>query len=345
MPSERLRAAKYAYTTRIVQPKDISTLVTGGVTPRSGDLVLAHVDEIGHHKALSLRDGRRSHLFVGDEVVVCYGNRYATDQFEALVPTDLLSCHLVAAGGLAGRVVSWHDDMEPPTTITPIGLLGNGRRPLNLSRFGRKPLNPSTKRPSTVAVLGTSMNSGKTTAAAYLVRGLANAGLRVGAAKITGTGAPGDPSLFQDAGADPVLDFTDAGFASTYLASPGHIRRIVGTLTSHIAATGVGAMVLEIADGLFQQETAELVTTGWFARAIDGIVFCGGEAMAASAGVEFLRRRGLRVVAVSGRLSRSELGIREAHAATALPVLDLAALQDPHRVLELIAPSRQTIPA
>ena len=41
-------------------------------------------------------------------------------------------------------------------------------------------------------VAGTAMNAGKTTAAARLIKGLQRAGLRVGAAKVTGTGAGGD---------------------------------------------------------------------------------------------------------------------------------------------------------
>ena len=60
------------------------------------------------------------------------------------------------------------------------------------------------------------MNSGKTTTAAHLIKGLVQAGLKVGAAKLTGTGAVGDIWLMQDAGANLVLDFTDTGFPSTY---------------------------------------------------------------------------------------------------------------------------------
>ena len=54
------------------------------------------------------------------------------------------------------------------------------------------------------------MNSGKTTTVAAITHGLTAAGLRVGAMKVTGTGAGGDPFLFADAGAAEVLDFTSA---------------------------------------------------------------------------------------------------------------------------------------
>lgn len=66
-----------------------------------------------------------------------------------------------------------------------------------------------------IAVLGTSMNPGKTTAAA-LVRGLSAAGYRVAAVKATGTGSGNDVWSYADAGAALTLDFTDAGYPSTY---------------------------------------------------------------------------------------------------------------------------------
>ena len=50
------------------------------------------------------------------------------------------------------------------------------------------------------------MDAGKTQTATFLVRGMVTAGLRVGYAKVTGTGAGGDIWWLKDAGADPVLE-------------------------------------------------------------------------------------------------------------------------------------------
>src|SRR5919106_1957610 len=108
LPPERLRRVKFAYTTRHVHHDAIGGLLTGQLRPRAGDLVLARVDELGQHKRIELGDGRRSFLFPGAEIVVCSGNRYAPDQFEAEVPHDLSPCHLVAAGGGAAGALSRH---------------------------------------------------------------------------------------------------------------------------------------------------------------------------------------------------------------------------------------------
>jgi hypothetical protein len=179
------------------------------------------------------------------------------------------------------------------------------------------------------------MNAGKTTTAANLIHGLARGGMRVGAAKVTGTGAGGDAWLMRDAGASMVLDFTDAGLASTYLASLEQIQASMTTLLGHLCAAWVDAIVLEVADGLYQGETAKLVSGSYFKEAVDGVVFAAGDAMGAAGGVDWLRTRGVPVRAVSGVLTASPLAVREAQQAAGVPVLDLQALRDPTVVTHL----------
>ena len=327
---ERILRAKVSYTPRHVNLEAATALLTGeDVAPNVGDLVLARVEKIGQHAGLELTSGRRAILFPGDEIVVCYGNRYAPDQFEAEVPHDLAPCHLVAAGGIAARALSWHANMKSPTVITPVGLLAdaNGQR-INLSsavvaRPGRpRPL------PYTVAVVGTAMNAGKTTTAANLIRGLANAGLKVGAAKVTGTGSGKDVWFMGDAGARLALDFTDAGFPSTFRVTAAEVEGILATLTGHLARSGVDVIVLEVADGLYQTETAALLDSPVFARTVNSVIFAAGDAMGAAAGVEWLRRKNLPVLAVSGLLTASPLAITEAANATGLPIFDKKMLRD-----------------
>lgn len=331
LPGRRLHAAKAAYTTRHVE-LDVATRLMTGVPPNVGDLVLARVTELGQHNRIELAHGRRAAMFVGDEIVVAYGNRYAPDQFEASVPSDLGPCELVAAGGIAARVLSAHGKMAPATSLEPVGLLASaGGDRLNLRRgvVGEPVAAPTRDRPLTIAVVGASMNSGKTTTAAYLVRGLRLAGLRVGAAKATGTGAGGDVWLLSDAGAFPVYDFTNAGWPSTYLVSQEDVRDIFVTLTDRLAEDGCEIVVIEVADGVFQQETSALLVDPVFAERVDAVIFASYDALGATAGVHWLRNRGLAPIAVSGVVSSSPLATREAEAAANSPVWDLRQLSDP----------------
>ena len=101
LPGTRLKQAKWAYTTRRIKQDRHFQLLSGAIIPEAGDLVLARVEELGQHKRLELVSSRRARLFEGDEIVVAYGARYAPRQFEAVVPTRLEPCHLVAGGGIA----------------------------------------------------------------------------------------------------------------------------------------------------------------------------------------------------------------------------------------------------
>lgn len=326
--SGRIDSAKIAFSARRVPKRDMQGLLCGNLRPEPGDLVLARVDEILKHTKLELTDGRKAHMFPGDEIVVAYGNRYAPDQYEALISEDLSPCDLVAAGGMASVEISRHQRMLPPTRISPVGLIAraDGSR-LNLWDYR---IEADTGRPPIAAVLslGTSMNAGKTLTAMSMVRGFKRLGHKVAALKITGTGAGGDMWIVRDAGADVVADFTDAGFASTYLTPIGDIETGCARLMNHAAHVGCDIAVIEIADGLQQIETSQLIHSRPILDVTLGTVFAAYDAMGAKYGADLLREAGHNVLAMSGRLGRSPLGVREAEAATGLRVYSPWELQE-----------------
>ena len=312
-----LQSSPWAFSTRRVDRASVHSLIQSGV-PTAGDLVLAKVDAIGHHANLQLPDGRRRRLFPGDTIVVAYGNRYACEQFEGHVPDGLGPCHLVAGGGIAAHALSWHSRItRGPTRITPFGLLANAAgTPVNLQDFALPTADSTHSKPPVIAVLGTAMDAGKTQTAAFLLRGLRSAGHRVGYIKVTGTGAGGDTWLLQDAGADRVLDFTDAGMASTYLADLEQIEAGMHTMLQDMAQHGMDVVVMEVADGVYQRETSQLIAGKAFSKTVDGVILAARDAMGAATGVTALSSAKPPVLALSGLLTASPLQRREAEAAT-----------------------------
>lgn len=326
----RIQTAKAAFTTSRIPLSKAACLVSGPIQPRTGDVVLARVKEIRRHKKLELPSGRLAQIFPGDEIIICYGNRYAPDQYEAYVPEDLGPCQLVAAGGVAARLTSKCVRIADPTEIEPLGILAeaNGRR-LNLIDWAlpRHPL--PANRPPTVAVIGTSMNAGKTTSVSHLIRGLTQSGYRVGAAKITGTGSGPDRWSMIDSGAEYMVDFTDAGFASTFRCSTGEIEGVLCTLIDFLTEKQCNAIVIEVADGVMQEETAALVRSPCFRNAVDGILFAAGDAMGAVAGVQWLHHHRWPVLGVTGLLTASPLAVREARQAIDVPIFNAEELATP----------------
>jgi hypothetical protein len=139
-----------------------------------------------------------------------------------------------------------------------------------------------------------------------------------------------------DAGAHMMLDFTDVGLASTYRQPLPLLERKIVELVEHLTASGSGVNFIEVADGIYQRETAQVIESEVFQSVADVVVFAANDAMGAAMGVNHLRERGIDVVAVSGRLTRSPLARREAEQATGLPVLGIAELMQPKLVLDLL---------
>ena len=319
-----LRRAKRAYATGRFDLSRADSLVTSGVRPQAGDLLLAKVLRLGQHRKLESPQGRRQTLYADDLILVCYGARYASDQFEALVPDDLGPCDLVAAGGIAARCVARHSAMRKATEIVPLGLVADrAGRVLNLADSAEPFLAVGSQHPFVLAVVGTSMNAGKTTTVASMVRGLVASGLSVGAAKITGTGAGCDRWMMVDAGAETVLDFTDFGYASTYQVPTGEIARVLEGAVAVLGRDGVDVAVVELADGLLFPETARAIELAQFRRLVGGLVLAASDSMSAGFGADWLLQRGLPVLGIAGKLTASPLMMREAEQAAGLPVLTL----------------------
>jgi len=346
LPQSTVNRAKKAFTTRHVPPAAMKTLLTGELVPRPGDLVLARVDRIRQHARIELANGRRSRLFVGDLIVVAYGNRYAPDQFEALVPQDLAPCHLVAGGGVASKMRVRSPKVKPATEITPLGLLADAKgKRLNLQDWCKPGVNPkqASQRDSHLGdvpvflVIGSSMNAGKTTTAARLIHGLAADGYRVGAMKITGTGSGGDLWHFKDAGAMDCVDFTDAGHASTYKASTQACLNVFYSLGDYLLEKGAQVLVVEVADGILQEETEALLKKPDFVRQISATWYCAADSAAALYGLQWLSRHGYSVEALSGVFSSNPLATAEVEKHCQVPVVsknDLTAPGYGHGLME-----------
>jgi hypothetical protein len=337
--------AKWAFTTRRVCQSDAAGLLADFDQARPGDLLLGRVVRIGFQKRLQLASGRPADLYPGDLVVLACGARYAPDQFEGLAELDGDEVDLLAAGGVAGRMRQRNAKVGTPTRIAPIGLISDGAgRVINVADYALA-ARPAPHGLKVIAVVGASMNSGKTTASAALAHGLQRAGFEVAAIKATGTGAFGDFNTFVDAGARYVGDFTDVGMVSTYDEALARIEAGLDTLLAHATDAGCEIAVVELADGVLQQETAALLRRPALRRHLAGVMFAAPDALAAVGGCAVLRDIGLAPFGLTGTLCLSPLGALEAEAATGLTVMSREDLCDPAHASALLAGLRATMPA
>jgi hypothetical protein len=326
--SDEMKARmRVSYALRWVPAQSMSMLLPCPTFPQAGDIVLARLEKIGKNATLELANGRRCSLHEGDLLAVVFGNRYATLQFEGYAQANGDSCDLLSMGGLCGLVESKHAKAADPSKLRLLGALGdrNGS-PLNLKDFALAPV-PSPDQPQVVVVCGTSMDAGKTHTVMSIIMGLRKQGLPVAGIKLTGTATGKDTWNMLDAGACVALDFVDGGFPSTYLSTLEELLNLYNLLISRAVAGGASWVVVEIADGLLQCETAALLQDPGFAASVDAWIFAAGDPLAAAGGVSVLRGWGIEPLAISGVVSMGSLGIKEAQAATGLKCFSASELQ------------------
>lgn len=333
----QLKRAKASFNSRRVELSHAKYLLTD-TSPRAGDLVLAQIKQISQHSRIHLRDGRRARLYPGDEVILSYANRYAVDQFEAEVPNNLSRCHMVAAGGVASKVISKSFLMKNPTVIKPIGLMADAYgKVINIKDYALPQKRIAKDHPAiVVAVVGTEMNSGKTLTASCLIRSAVWAGLRVVGIKVTGTGAAGDFSEMVDAGAHGVYDFVDTGHASTYKISFHELLKVFETLLGHAQERDPDIIIVEIADGVLQQETHALISRSVFKENVDGVVLAASDLLAAKAAAEVLTGANLPLMGVSGYVAGSQIGCRTTKKVTGYDVFNKNTLCSASMMLRLL---------
>jgi hypothetical protein len=334
-----LRDTRIAFAARRIDPSAFAGIAAGGrMRPRAGDLVLVRVDRVGETARIDLVCGRSAALFAGDEFIVVYGDHYRPDQFEAYVPGNLSACHLVAAGGVAAIVATSHERAGTPTAITPLGLITDASGAvINLQDFALPMAEPRGALPTVIACTSATGSCDRDRAAAHLVRGLREAGRRVGALRVTGTASGEEAWVLHDAGADVVMDFSDAGLASTFAQESGALEAAWLTLLAHLQHHPLDAIVVDFGSALRLSDTDALVRSSAVAGMVDGVVLSVADVLTASAGVRLVESAGAAVIALTGPMTASPLAMRECTLATRLACLRPDELAQPKRAADLQA--------
>lgn len=322
-----LANAKWAFVTRRVKRGGIQQLDRDLSRARSGDLILVEVQEIGNHQRLQMSDGRFSILFPKDRIVLCCGDRFAEDQFEGIATLSPEGADLLAGGGVAGQMRSRNGKIRRPTRLSVIGRLVDCHgRVVNIADHALDPI-AGPKPKCVIGVLGTGMNAGKTAAAAGLVNGFFRLGRRVAAIKATGTGSFGDMHHYEAAGAAKVLDFTDAGLASTYRQPLERLEITTQTLLAQAADCDIA--IVELADGVSQVETASLLQRPGYRGLFDAFVLAAPGALAARGALHWLSDNAqVTPIALTGLMTRAPLAVAEAET-LGLPVFSREHFADP----------------
>ncbi|MBQ0735562.1 hypothetical protein [Aquimarina celericrescens] len=339
-----MKTIKKSIICKNVTDYSINSSIIKTYQPVAGDVAIFEVVSIGSLNAIQDFEGRNTYIFEGDKVMLTFGNRYATNQFEAYVPQEYQKEYdFVGKGGVVGIAASMYYKLLDigPTKLKLIGFATDAiGKVINTIYYNTSPKSFNTQKIrsfKTILSIGSSMDSGKTTTAAYLCRGLKNAGHRVAYMKLTGTVFNKDKMLAYDCGADVVTDFSEYGFPSTYLCSLNEIMDIYESLLSELENVNPDYVVIEVADGLYQRETRMLLEYPLFTQSIDHVILSCCDSLAVNGCMQMLSPLfGEKLFALGGLFTASPLLIDEVEKRCSMPILTLEKLVQPNILTKLL---------
>jgi hypothetical protein len=312
-----------------IHPRQVKSFDAIDKAPEPGDLVYGRISYVSQHSSLENKHGRIHEISDGTRAVFVYGNRYAPDAFEGLVPDrPLAETDLLARSGMIGVMRAKNAAVKDPTRVEVLGyVFDEAGKVVNTREHPvakpKRPLEERRRRSPMVLHVGTSMNSGKSTSAMACCWALSAMGHGVRGSKVTGTSCLKDILHMQDAGAERVSDFSYLGYPSTYMLDFDSLSGIFRDLDAKFANNPKKYWVVEFADGILQRETAALLRDDYVRSRIHRLVFSAADAFGAIGGVHVLEEEfGLTPDAISGRCSSSPLMIRELSDRTRIPVFD-----------------------
>ncbi len=294
-----------------------------------GDVVLARVKTLGRHRAIELFDGVEHTIAPGEVAAVVVGRRYATDEFHGEIPVELSeggTLHLLNVGGVVGRVKRSTSTVSDPTTLTYVGSavdlrgkkLSTFDSPISRRYFDKKGLHDS----DVLLVIGSGMEVGKTASASKAIEIISGMGCSAGGAKLTGTSRMKDLLRMRNSGAKDIVDFLDAGYPSTFGCSRSELEGIFGILLGFLAGRDINIVVMEVADGVFQRETEEVLSSRKIMERVKLVIAAAPDSMAAYGMLRYLSDIfGVVPDFVSGVITSAPLCVSELKKRTKVPIL------------------------
>ncbi len=312
---------------------------------REGDVIAVRVmTSKSTYDQLELTTGRFCKLNPGDVVAGALGHRNALKGFAGRLPEKLAVGDVVNILNLGG-VIGIYEDGNPkigrPFECEVLGQVLSfpylGERigvPASIQQAALPLEEPDLEGlPPLVALVGSSMDAGKTSAATALIQELVRRRVRVSAAKATGVSLRRDVLAMEDAGAFESLVFTDFGVVTT---QPKNAPGLARAMLARLARRRPDVVVMELGDGLLGTYGVDAILADpVFQKALKCMILCASDPVAAWGGVKRLEEAyGLRPDLLSGPATDNVAGNRILEQMTGLPAVN--ALVHPDRFADVV---------
>ncbi len=280
--------------------------------PIAGDVVaIRALSENVTYGNLELPSGRLAKINCNDVLLGVLGKRRALKGFVGDVPDSIKAgdrLHLLNMGGVIGVCKGHHSSFSDAIEVEVVGIacdsVGNILNIADHALETAPSLSPSAP---IVMIAGTCMNSGKTVAAAEIIRQAANAGLRVAGAKLSGIACLRDTLQMQDHGAVATASFLDCGLPST--VDYGDFSPVAKGILNHLNTFDPDLIVVELGDGIVGGYAVDSVLKDVeISAAISSFVFCASDYVGVIGAMAVLKDLGIDIDVIAGSVTDSQMG-------------------------------------
>lgn len=245
--------------------------------------------------------------------------------FSGIIPRSLeigQSLSLLNKGGVIGECTAFHRNLEWPTRVDYLGTVTIDEELVNLADFALPFVEGALPKTPLVQVLGTCMNSGKTTVCKTIVEGFSKRGHRINGGKVAGVACQQDLVALQHAGAQNVLSFHDFGLPSS--SDIESLIPVARSIFHHLSDNSPDFIVLEMGDGILGgYHVSSLFTDTELMTSQACTIICANDFMGVWGALEWMSQNGFSVkensVLISGPVTDSAEGVRYIEANFGVP--------------------------
>lgn len=280
-----------------------------------GSIILV---EAGSHEGklntLEFTDGRLGKLWQWDKIPAVLGARYAATEFAGFVPKTIQvgnELYLLCESGIVGSISGVFEAWGRPMKVKVLGnILDKYGKPMNLKEFKLPEVKDTKKFVPLIILLGTRMDSGKTTMACKVGYGLRVLGKKVAGLKLTGVAFTQDLMKLKDAGVWPVYDFVDMGLPSTCNGKPAEIIEGAMSLINLVKKVNPTCILVEFGDAVLgEYHVGDILQNLEFKSQIKIVILAANDLAGIKGTKDILFEWGIKIDLVTGPIANSKIGV------------------------------------
>ncbi|MBI4243477.1 MAG: hypothetical protein HY606_05255 [Planctomycetes bacterium] len=320
---------------RVQFPED-SYLYESGA-PYPGDVLAVKIIDVNtNYNILETTAGKRIKLVRGQKIIGAAGTRWALRGFIGTLPDELKAGDIINVlniGGVIGECIDYPPYLGKATTAEFLGFISSAGGRINLGKFTPQ-VGRVTNYPPIIAVIGTCMNTGKTTATSALIKQFTGEGVNVACGKLSGVAAIKDVQEYTRSGAKVTATFNDFGWASS--ADITNISQVALRIIRYLAFSQPDLIILELGDGVIgKYGVSNLLSSVNFTKHVSEWVLCASDPAAAFGALKYISSYGIEPRAISGPVSDNLAGISAVAEFSTVPVI--SAIKSPDVLHKMMA--------